>query len=324
MTALGWAQTEPVEPAIPVKDLQALFRSEVDLDGKLVIFSGQVENVSYLREIRDGASVYFLRVSDGEATIRVVNSMAAVFSTGDRVRVRGVFHKADRRLGTEAEVDSNKGLLELLSGKELPGIATGGAVPVSTISTPWSRAVEIAALLSAIFGLLATPLLLKVRRFNLQLRCSEAHSNVVKIHPTGESTATLTVRLVLTNTGDLPVFLSRDMSLRRKGLSRSAERLNTPGGHEELEFPLMIEHRTSVEADFSVDSRELSKLSAGFWVVVGDAYCGKRFRFRFREPKLIAVRETAVREREPPEELAELSAPPALEAVPQVESQTTT
>jgi len=153
--------------------IQDLTESSKEYDTKTVLVQGKVSSVSYRPEIRDGFSVYSFAITDDqERTIRVMNPMASLFSTGDIVKISGIFHEPN-------EIDATEGNIEILEGSdsELSRLYSQNrslsSVPVSPVDTPWTRSDQISSILSALFALFGfIAISLRLRRFNLGLSFS--------------------------------------------------------------------------------------------------------------------------------------------------------
>ena len=106
----AWGQTRA-----QVRDLLA---NPTRYDQKVVDVEGTIATISFLPDIRNGASVFSFWLTDGGRPIRVLNPSAVVLHKGDRVQVDGTF--VHLRAGSQMKVIADEIEAILYRDKPVP------------------------------------------------------------------------------------------------------------------------------------------------------------------------------------------------------------
>jgi hypothetical protein len=258
-----------------------LLSQQSTFDGKLVTVEGEVLNISYLPEIRSGTSYYFFTLADGGARLRVLSRYTATLTLHDRVRVTGKFssHRVNSSLQESSpELDANSGDLTVVYRApsrpfiqpSFNGKAPG--IPTTVINTPWSVAVGVAGILSAIFAAVAAGTLYR-RSVNVNLVVHEVQPLEIELRA-GERSARIAMRLFSTRT--LVPYLNRRIELRFADETVLASDVRIEG--KTADFPLAVSKDLVLEVTFPLPPGLAAPAGTPCKIILRDEFSSKVFR----------------------------------------------
>jgi hypothetical protein len=210
--------------------------------GTNVRLTGRVKSINYMPEIRDGASILSFVLTAENQELRVVTPLAATLARDDQVTVRGVLTRVHGTL----ELDASAGDMHVQRPEHLRNTFAAEAaadqkgmrgVPTEIIDTPLTIAVSIAAIIQAIFAIIAgAALALRARRFNVRLDISPVVQPHLALH---DDQRELHLVLRLLSTGPLAPCLDQRIQLVLHATILEVVTTSLPGNAAPA-FPLLI------------------------------------------------------------------------------------
>ncbi len=254
-------------------------------DRKVVDVEGTIARISFLPDIRNGASVFSFWLADGGRSIRVLNPAAVVLHKGDRVQVDGTFvhfRAASQMKVIADEIDATAGDVRVLQSTYVPFDRSRfrGAVPTAPVDTPWSISVGAASIVSAFFAIVAAcSLLLHARRFNLGLAITEHAPVAFQPAAQGQVEATFSLRLISTRA--MPPQINASIEVRAGANRITPDRVYLGEERTTTRFPFGIKDEVYLTLVASIPAGLQRELESGYRVILRDQFSGKTFSERF-------------------------------------------